>query len=52
MTDFVGYCQRVPRKGREGVAGHLRSRSRSLGQAPYPQSFLRRVQGLLLEDEG
>merc|ERR1719430_248005 len=48
----AGHGQGVQGEGGEGAAGHLPRRPRSSRQLPHCQSFQRRVQGVLPENEG
>lgn len=43
---------RLPQSGRERAARHMRGHSHRSRQAPYTQLADRRVQGLLLQNEG
>merc|ERR1719323_2623594 len=48
----AGHGQGVQGEGGEGAAGHLPRRPCPPRQLPHCQSFQRRVQGVLSEDEG
>ena len=51
-SNFLGYRQRIPWKGRKGTPRNLRSRFGSFGQAFDPKSFIWWIQSFLLENEG